>query len=158
MNARGREFLFLREHATRNLNQSRAMYDLARSLPKATPPEGGSPWEWKKWRAMVKVGIWRIPAAYLKKTFSDLLDRARMIEGRLASERTKMYLQWMRRAAPQGEASVYRWIREKPPFVSAPIGEGNGIIPFKEACIKKARIFTDIWETELGPQFGTLQG
>ena len=58
-----------------------------------------------------------------------------------------MYLQWMRRAAPQGEVSVYRWIPEKSPFVSAPIGDGMNIIPYKDACVLKARIFTDIWET-----------
>ena len=96
-------------------------------------------------------GVGAIAAPFLRKLASFFLDRARAIEAKLGAERSRNYRAWLRRAAPQGEASVHSWIRERPPFVPAPIDVDCSIIGYHRACDMMAKLFTDVWEKEPPP-------
>ena len=148
MNARVREYVYLRDKPDRSRQEIIAFWDLSRALPRAKPPGDDDALQWKSWKVHTRRGIGAISVPFLRKLASFFLDRARAGEAKLGAERSRNYRTWLRRAAPQGEASVYRWIRERPPFVPAPIDVDGSIIGYHRACDKKAKVFTDVWEKE----------
>jgi hypothetical protein len=87
-----------------------------------------------------------VHAAVVKPIFSGLLLRARQIEADFGADRSKQFRKWLSANAPSGDASVFRWVRERPPFVPAPVDEEPNICNYHDACDAKARVFTDIWE------------
>ena len=54
---------------------------------------------------------------------SGLLYRARQIEAWYGADRSIQFKKWLTANAPSGDASVFRWLRERPPFVNAPVDE-----------------------------------
>ena len=148
MNARLREFVFLRDKADKSRQEILAMWDLCRSLPRAKPPGDGDCLQWRSWKAHTRTGMWDKAAPFLRSLASYFLDRARSIESKLGAERSRSYREWLRRTAPHGDASVYRWIRERPPFIAAPVDNHLGIIGYHDSCDAKAKVFTDVWEKD----------
>ena len=146
MNARVREYAFLRDKNSRSRQEVSAFWDLHRSLPSAKPPGDCEALQWRSWKAHTRRGLYQVPTLFLRKLASFFLDRARAIESKLGADRSRKYREWLRRAAPQGDASVYRWIRERPPFVPAPVDANLAIVPYHAAYDAKARVFTDVWE------------
>ena len=103
------------------------MWDLYRTIPKAKSPTDEKTPQWVQWRTVVSYGLHHASPAMVGRAAMGLLELAREIETKLGAARSRQYLQWMERPAPQGEASVCRWLGERPPFVAAPVSDGSAL-------------------------------
>ena len=146
LNSRAREFLYLRGKLVKSSKEHDDMINLFKSLPRATPPNCDRPEEWKNWRNLVWWGLWRVEESIFKAVLSSLLFRARQIEASYGANRYTHFKNWLTANAPSGDASVFRWLRERPPFVNAPVDEELNILGYGDACNVRASVFSDIWE------------
>jgi hypothetical protein len=117
LNARAREFMYLRGKQEKTSKEYDDMFNLSKSLPRATPPNCDRPEEWKDWRSLVWWGLWRVDEGVFKMVLSGLLFRARQIAAPYGANRGMQFKKWLTANAPSGDASVFRWLRERPPLL-----------------------------------------
>ena len=106
----------------------------------ATPPSDFQrPAGWFYWGNLLRLGMDVAPRWQFTWITSALLRHAAGLEAAAAKRRSHRFVAWARAQAP-GEATLFQWLRERPPFVPAPAGEGLKAKGYQQVAKSKAAV------------------
>ena len=146
VSARLSEFVSIRRVVPRPAHLTDQMHCIRRRLQWACLPTGDSGhMVWAVWRNIVNFGLDYQPEWKLKCIMSIMLRDANELDGKAGLRRSGGFTSWARKNAP-GEVVLFKWLKDKPPFVSAPCANDLSIIGYSSQLVSKARVFTDVWE------------
>ena len=120
-----RRFVALRQDRAPTVTSRKQMFEDFRFLAGRRVAAGQTTWRW--WRRLVREGFLDAPQSGLLWCIWQLTKELDSMCKAVGRQRYSTIASWMRRDAAADASSIFRWIRDCPPFATGAIPEGRRI-------------------------------
>ena len=107
----------------RTWQQTRKMHSIMRTLASIRPPDGHKAEWWYQWCGYVNYGLLHVDPWTLLQIARAARTTAASLEAAVSRGRSTRFRKWALsgKAGTTAEVEIFRWLRERPPFINAVI-------------------------------------